>query len=505
MFRSQVVAEHLPLLRRYARALTGNQASGDAYVGAMLEALLQDQTLLDERHGPRAGCSGYSPKIWNSVSINDDADDVPTLAPTERRLTNITPLPRQAFLLLSLEGFSEEEVAFILEADIAEVRKLSGIAGREMAAEIATDVLIIEDETFIAMDLESLVKNLGHRVIGVARTHADAIALAKTKKPGLILADIQLADGSSGIGRRQRTSARLRGARCLHNGLSRTLSDRRATRAGVPHLETVPARHGLRGSQPGAVLSAEFAQPGTARRRILIASPVLLNEGDMDQIHVAYFGSGSQRQKRRTRLASPAAASSSPVDRGRGKTGCQDNARRSKAFRLLLFLRNRQLNDVCPNRVIAVAVPHPVAVRDGCRRERTRGEATMFQVSAGVLGVLAVILSLGAVHLASGRITPPAMTRPFRVVNRAVKSDRGNVSISTREGRTVSIRLESLPDTSIVFRIPRSSGQEVTITHEARLASTRPRGAVRRTIACEPVVSALTDVAKQLQPGRCVT
>ena len=114
--------------------------------------------LLDERHGPRAGLFRLFTQIWNSVSINDDPDVVPASAPTERRLTNITPLPRQAFLLLSLEGFSEEEVAFILQADIAEVRKLSGIAGREMAAEIATDVLIIEDETFIAMDLESLVK-----------------------------------------------------------------------------------------------------------------------------------------------------------------------------------------------------------------------------------------------------------------------------------------------------------------------------------------------------------
>jgi CheY-like chemotaxis protein len=83
--------------------------------------------------------------------------------------------------------------------EIAETRKLADTAGREMAAEIATDVLIIEDETFIAMDLESLVKNLGHNVIGVARTHTDAVALAKNKKPGLILADIQLADGSSGL------------------------------------------------------------------------------------------------------------------------------------------------------------------------------------------------------------------------------------------------------------------------------------------------------------------
>jgi len=199
MSRSQLVAEHLPLLRRYARALTGNQASGDAYVGAMLEALLQDGSLLDERHGPRAGLFKLFTQIWNSVSLNDNPDVATLALPPERRLSNITPLPRQAFLLLSLEGFSEEEVAFILNIDIAETRALTDAAGREMAAEIATDVLIIEDETFIAMDLESLVKNLGHNVIGVARTHADAVALAKNKKPGLILADIQLADGSSGL------------------------------------------------------------------------------------------------------------------------------------------------------------------------------------------------------------------------------------------------------------------------------------------------------------------
>jgi DNA-directed RNA polymerase specialized sigma24 family protein len=199
MSRSQLVAEHLPLLRRYARALTGSQASGDAYVGAMLEALLQDPSLLDERHGPRAGLFRLFTQIWNSVALNDDADVTPLPMPPERRLSNITPLPRQAFLLLSLEGFSEEEAAFVLGTDVTDTRRLADAAGREMAAEIATDVLIIEDETFIAMDLESLVRNLGHNVIGVARTHSDAVALAKNRKPGLILADIQLADGSSGL------------------------------------------------------------------------------------------------------------------------------------------------------------------------------------------------------------------------------------------------------------------------------------------------------------------
>ena len=197
MSRSQLVAEHLPLLRRYARALTGSQQSGDAYVAAMLEALLQDPSLLDEQYGARSGLFRLFTQIWNSVSINDKSDVTPL--PSERRLSNITPLPRQAFLLLSLEGFPEEEVAYVLGTDVGETRRLADAAGREMAAEIATDVLIIEDETFIAMDLESLVRNLGHNVIGVARTHADAVALAKNRKPGLILADIQLADGSSGL------------------------------------------------------------------------------------------------------------------------------------------------------------------------------------------------------------------------------------------------------------------------------------------------------------------
>lgn len=273
MSRSQLVAEHLPLLRRYARALTGSQPSGDAYVAAMLEAMLGDPAVLDEGHGPRAGLFRLFTQIWNSVSLNDDAEVTTLPMPPERRLSNITPLPRQAFLLLSLEGFSEEEVAFILGTDVGETRRLADAAGREMAAEIATDVLIIEDETFIAMDLESLVKNLGHNVVGVARTHADAVALAKNKRPGLILADIQLADGSSGLDAVNEPPAHLRGAGGVHHRLSGALPHRRAAGAGVPDLKAVPARDGLGGGEPGAVLPAQLAQPhaqsagGVTKRR----------------------------------------------------------------------------------------------------------------------------------------------------------------------------------------------------------------------------------------------
>ncbi|HVY58106.1 MAG TPA: response regulator [Xanthobacteraceae bacterium] len=197
---SQAVAQHLPFLRRYARALTGSQASGDAYVAATLEALIEDPSVLEGVSGPRVALYRLFSKIWNSVSVNGGIPgSEPSLLPPEQRLAHITPRPRQAFLLVALEGFSEEDAAKILDCDVQTLRGLVEESGRELAAEIATDVLIIEDETFIAMDLEALVENLGHRVIGVARTHSEAVGLARAHKPGLILADIQLADGSSGL------------------------------------------------------------------------------------------------------------------------------------------------------------------------------------------------------------------------------------------------------------------------------------------------------------------
>jgi DNA-directed RNA polymerase specialized sigma24 family protein len=199
LLKSQAVAQYLPFLRRYARALTGNQQSGDSYVGATLEALVQDPTVIDDSGGPRVALYRLFTKIWNSVGLNTKGEQPGEDMPADARLASLTPKPRQAFLLVALEGFAEEDAAKILDVDIATLRSLVEESGRELAAEIATDVLIIEDETFIAMDLESLVESLGHRVLGVARTHAEALALARKKTPGLILADIQLADGSSGL------------------------------------------------------------------------------------------------------------------------------------------------------------------------------------------------------------------------------------------------------------------------------------------------------------------
>lgn len=199
MSASQAVAQHLPYLRRYARALAGSQQSGDAYVAAALEALIEDPTVVRDADAPRVALYRLFTKIWNSVAVNGTPEPARISLPVEQRLANITPLPRQAFLLMALEGFAEAEAAQVLDVDVARLRSLVEESGRELAAEIATDVLIIEDEAFIAMDLEGLVESLGHRVVGVARTHKEAIALANGRRPGLILADIKLADGSSGL------------------------------------------------------------------------------------------------------------------------------------------------------------------------------------------------------------------------------------------------------------------------------------------------------------------
>jgi DNA-directed RNA polymerase specialized sigma24 family protein len=196
---SDAVVKYVPFLRRYARALTGAQSSGDAYVAATLEAWLEDPLLLEGGRNPRLALFELFTRIWKSVAINKAGEASDSAPMPERRLQNLTPQPRQAFLLMTMEGFSESEAAQILNCDVAKVRHLVEQCGRELAQELATDVLIIEDEVLIALDLEALITDLGHRVIGVARTHAEAIKLTRVNSPGLILADIQLADGSSGL------------------------------------------------------------------------------------------------------------------------------------------------------------------------------------------------------------------------------------------------------------------------------------------------------------------
>lgn len=167
----------------------------------LLEILADDPSLFAERADPRVALYQAFAKIWNSISLNLEESPLEqgSMEPTDRTMELLTPLPRQAFLLHSVEGFDIEEVARILDLPVSEVAELIDEAGREIAERIATDVLIIEDEPLIAFDLEAIVESLGHRVVAIARTQSDALNACKKKAPGLVLADIQLAGEGSGI------------------------------------------------------------------------------------------------------------------------------------------------------------------------------------------------------------------------------------------------------------------------------------------------------------------
>src|SRR5215217_6072014 len=194
------LAPHLPYMRRYARALTGDQTTGDQYVRVALEALAAGEKTLDNRLSPRVALYHIFHAIWcTSGAQLEDRNLESTGHDPSQRLLRIAPRSRQAFLLTALEGFTPSEAAQILDADFPEVERLIAEAQNEIDAELATDVLIIEDEPVIAADIEALVRELGHSVVDIAATRTEAVAAVANKIPGLVLADIQLADGSSGI------------------------------------------------------------------------------------------------------------------------------------------------------------------------------------------------------------------------------------------------------------------------------------------------------------------
>lgn len=194
------IAANLPFLRRYARALTGSQQAGDRYAGATLEAILSDDSVLGGAETPKLGLFRAFHAVWSSAGgMVSEAPDDAVSQRAQRRLSALTENTREALLLHKIEGFPFEEIAAIMQVDAEEAAELVEIALREMEGALAGKVLVIEDEAIIAMDISSIIEEMGHTVTGNARTRAEAVRLARAERPDLILADIQLADNSSGI------------------------------------------------------------------------------------------------------------------------------------------------------------------------------------------------------------------------------------------------------------------------------------------------------------------
>ena len=196
MSMTQTLAPHLPYLRRYARALTGSQASGDAHVRAALTALLEGDESLTEGVPPRVGLYRLFHAIWQSGA--EHYDEAQAGSP-ENRLKALSASKRAALLLTAVEAFSPEEAAFIIDESPEEVEAAILDAQKTIDGQLASRVLIIEDEPIIAMDLENLVTELGHKVVATAATKDEAVSKAKSERPGLVLADINLGEGGSGI------------------------------------------------------------------------------------------------------------------------------------------------------------------------------------------------------------------------------------------------------------------------------------------------------------------
>src|SRR5580704_7104540 len=146
---SDSIAPHIPFLRRFARALCGTQAAGDAYVAATLEAILADPNCFDAELDPKVALYKLFLRGWRNVPLNNHVDPPTFGAETgaNRNLAAISLEPRMAFLLSAVESFSRTEIAQVLDCPEAKAAELIERAGREISEQIRTSVLIIEDET----------------------------------------------------------------------------------------------------------------------------------------------------------------------------------------------------------------------------------------------------------------------------------------------------------------------------------------------------------------------
>jgi CheY-like chemotaxis protein/DNA-directed RNA polymerase specialized sigma24 family protein len=206
MSLGQEIAPHIPFLRRHARALTGSQATGDSFVREVLEGIVAKPSIVDRTdvrlsiyrlfhdYVGRADAADLSSPGGGAASDEGNGRKI-----SHQRLAKLKLSSRAALLLTAMEGFTPGDAAYILRSDVPTIEREVAEALAEIDRQTRAAVLIIEDEPIIAMDLESIVRDLGHKVVGLATTRAEAVRQALDLQPGLILADIQLADDSSGI------------------------------------------------------------------------------------------------------------------------------------------------------------------------------------------------------------------------------------------------------------------------------------------------------------------
>ncbi len=159
MMREQL-AQHMPSLRRYARALTGNAPDADDLFQDCVErALAHEQswrgqnlkawlfTLMTNQHRNLLRNRRARPQTAPMEDAGEIADPAPVADPLEqdrlvRALNLISEEGRAVLLLVALEGYSYAEVARILDIPLGTVMSRLSRARRNLGEILSGDNIL---------------------------------------------------------------------------------------------------------------------------------------------------------------------------------------------------------------------------------------------------------------------------------------------------------------------------------------------------------------------------
>lgn len=197
---AEAITRTLPLLRRYARAVTGSQKRGDEWVRLCAEVAVQQPDLVAGAEDTKLGVFSLFHRLRQPFdTLEAGGPENSVSGRLKESLTEMAPMQRQVLLLTVLEGFTVADAAHILDIDVDAAERSLQEARRELQRVAAVKILVIEDEAVIALDVADIVRNAGHQVVGIAATEKAALELARQHAPHLVLADIQLRGSDSGI------------------------------------------------------------------------------------------------------------------------------------------------------------------------------------------------------------------------------------------------------------------------------------------------------------------
>jgi CheY-like chemotaxis protein len=199
---------HLPYLRRYARALTGATDRGDDLVTRCVEVAMMAPTRFGLAEESRVPLYALLNLLFDEDAGGDTGGDgdgegggrpAPSPHPIERALSRLPEMERRVYLLVALEDLSLPDVAQVLHIGPAEAAQLLTQSRNGVRGALTQRVLVVEDNPILALEIGSLVTDMGHVVCGTAANEREALELAETERPTLALLDVRLADGDNGI------------------------------------------------------------------------------------------------------------------------------------------------------------------------------------------------------------------------------------------------------------------------------------------------------------------